>query len=254
MQAYGSAFARVYNRKWNDFSKAIAPKIEQVIAGHDAAHGMPRTLLDICCGTGRLAAHFIEQGYRVQGIDLSPYMLAHAIENNRDAVDSGRAAFIEADAASFSLAEPVSYATCLYDAMNHLPSMEAVSSCIRCAHAALAPGGLFIFDINTRQVLGRWNQVSVQEDEEFFILNRGMYEASMDRAYANITGFIREEDGRYTRFSEMAYNIVIDEDGLESALRASGFTDAYRADMADLTVPLRDPDPARRAFFICRKA
>jgi hypothetical protein len=76
----------------------------------------------------------------------------------------------------------------------------------------------------------------------------------MDRAYANITGFIREADGRYTRFSQMAYNIVIDEGALESALRAAGFTDVYRADTSDLTVPAREPDPARRAFFVCRAA
>jgi SAM-dependent methyltransferase len=254
MQAYGAEFARVYNKKWNDFSKAVAPKIERLIAAHDCAHEMPRTLLDVCCGTGRLAAHFLALGYRVQGIDLSPHMLSHAIRNNRDAVDSGRATFTEADAASFSVAEPVSYATCLYDAMNHLPAMDAISSCIRRVHESLLPKGLFVFDVNTRKSLQNWNHVSVQEDEGVFILNRGMYEESMDRAYAHITGFIRDEDGRYTRFSETAYNLVLDLDTIESAIRAAGFPDAYLAGMEDLTVPAADRSSITRAFFICRKA
>jgi SAM-dependent methyltransferase len=253
MQGYGEGFARVYNRKWNDFSRWIAPLAEQLFTAHDPAGGMPRTLLDVCCGTGRLAAHFLERGWRVRGVDLSPHMLAWAAENNRQAVSEGRASFAEADAASFTVPEPVSFATCLFDAMNHLPSLEAMASCIRRAHESLLPGGLFLFDVNTRASLLRWNQVSVQEDDEIFILNRGVFEPSMDRAYANITGFIREPDGRYARFSEVAYNTVVSIEGLRAAVAAAGFTGCHCADGASLDAPATDPESLRRAFFVCRK-
>ncbi|MGH2605416.1 MAG: class I SAM-dependent methyltransferase, partial [Anaerolineales bacterium] len=74
MQAYGTAFARVYNLRWSGFARQVAPAIESYYAA-TAGGKERRSVLDLGCGTGQLAVYFLERGYRVVGIDLSPAML-----------------------------------------------------------------------------------------------------------------------------------------------------------------------------------
>ncbi|MBE0697995.1 MAG: class I SAM-dependent methyltransferase, partial [Anaerolineaceae bacterium] len=68
MQAYGSSFARVYNLRWTAFSTQVAPRIrtyyESTPFGRENQH-----MLDLCCGTGQLALHFLDHGYQVTGLD-----------------------------------------------------------------------------------------------------------------------------------------------------------------------------------------
>ena len=255
MQAYGKLFARVYNKYWGAFSNTCAAQLLRLFSEDpgSAGSGSPRALLDICCGTGQLSHHFLEHGYTVWGIDLSPHMIEWAIANNREHVDSGAARFLVADAVSFSIPRKVSHATCLYDAVNHLASISEIGSCIQAAHDALEDGGLFVFDMNTRRSLRRWNAVSVQEDEEMFFLNKAVYEESMDRAYTQVTGFVRVEGGGYERFSETVYNLALSTSEVMDAVRRAGFTLVRCAALPDLAVPVEDPEAVQRPFFICRK-
>ena len=141
MQAYGQAFAKVYNKRWAFFSQSIAPKLEKLFAQGEAGGNSYRTLVDICCGTGQLAAYFLARDFRVWGVDLSPHMIEHSIENNKSFVESGEAAFSVADASSYSLPEKAGFATCMFDAMNHLPSNEAIGRCIQRTYDTLQSRG-----------------------------------------------------------------------------------------------------------------
>jgi SAM-dependent methyltransferase len=252
-QAYGKTFAQVYNERWTGFAAFAAPRIEALLQSGAAYGRLPKSLLDICCGTGQLAGYFLARGYTVHGIDLSPHMLAIARENNRTHVSSGAASFSVQDARDFGLPAPVSYAVCLFDSMNHLDSIESVESCCRHAHDALASGGLFVFDVNTEKGLRRWNGLSVTEDEDIFMLNRGLYEEGMARAYTRITGFLRGDDGRYERFSQTAYNTVFPVERVLAALTAAGFPDPYCAGSDDLTVPVADPESLGRVYIVSRR-
>ena len=253
MQAYGKTFAKVYNARWGAFTDALAPKIESLFAACRTELGLSRTLVDLCCGTGNLAAYLLEKGYAVQGIDLSPSMIEYAVQRNRAHVESGRASFAVGDVASTTLIRKVSYATCLYDAINHLPSTEAIDSCIRGTFASLDAKGVFLFDINTAHALRRWNNFSVQEDDDIYISTRGVFDPSMDRAYTQISGFIRIEDGQYERFSETVYNLVLSVRDLLSSVKNAGFASVHCASAEDLSVPVEDPESLRRAFFVCKK-
>ncbi len=217
------------------------------------ARRLPKTVLDICCGTGQLASHFLLKGYRVQGIDLSQYMIAIAVENNRSHVSSGKASFTIQDASQFGISTPVSYAVCLYDAMNHLVSKQAVRSCFQRVYDALSPEGLFVFDINTKRGLHRWNGLSVEEDDDVFICNCGVFADDMDRAYTNIVGFVRGEDGRYERYRETVFNVVHSVDDLLSSLKEIGFTKTYCACSDDLSSAVEDPESMKRVYFISEK-
>ena len=80
MQAYGRVFARVYNMKWGGFANRVAPLIldfyQNTTIGQEN-----KSVLDLCCGTGQLAVHFLDRGYRVTGIDSSENMLYYARES-----------------------------------------------------------------------------------------------------------------------------------------------------------------------------
>lgn len=252
MQAYGKAFARVYNARWGAFTDAVAPKIEQLFDSAQNELGLSTNLVDLCCGTGNLARYFLERGYLVRGIDLSPHMIEYAVQRNRSFVDMGKASFTIGDAASFCCTQKVSYVTCLYDALNHLASLDAIASCIRHAFDAIDRKGIFLFDINTKKSLLEWNRTTIQEDDEVYLAIKGIYEPTMDRAYTQVSGFFRNDDGNYERFSETVYNLALTVSQILSMTKEAGFQSTYCASAENLALPIADPESIKRVFFICR--
>ncbi len=217
------------------------------------ADGLSKTLLDVCCGTGQFDTLFLQNDYRVAGIDLSPEMINHAKNNNKEWVSNGYAVYSEMDAADISLTETYSCAVSLYDALNHLPTAAELQICFRGVYNCLCDGGFFIFDLNTRKGLLRWNGISVQEDDEFTIISRGVYDMPMERAFTTISGFARNEKGTYDRFSETVYNTVYDMIDVCTLLEKAGFSDIRMTDGVDFTKMLPDPEEAGRVFFVVKK-
>jgi SAM-dependent methyltransferase len=252
MQTYGRVFADVYNRRWGGFAQHVSPLIRAYCEG---LAGIPadKSLLDVCCGTGQLAAHFLEHGYRVVGLDLSPDMLGYARENNAGHGAAGRAAFVQADAADFTLGEQFALAVSTFDALNHLPGEDALAGCFRSVRAALLKGGVFIFDLNTRRGLyDHWNSLQVTDTDDITIINRGIYDGLGDRAYTRISGFVRRENGRYERFAETFTNTVFSMARVIEMLGAAGFRAAHAASSANLSQPVDDPEALPRAFLVAR--
>jgi SAM-dependent methyltransferase len=251
MQSYGRAFAFVYNTRWAGFARQAAPRLLDYYAG--TAHGRARKpVLDLCCGTGQLALAFLEAGYPVIGLDLSDAMLAHAAENAARYVASGQARFVRGDAADFRLETPVGLVISTFDALNHLPDLDALRGCFRSVMGALLPGGHFVFDLNTRLGLNRWNSITVDDGDEALIVSRGIYDGASDRAWTKISGFARLPDGRYERFDETVYNTVFAIADVLKALREAGFTSAYAARLGDLGTPVAEPEQEGRVFLVAQ--
>src|SRR6185436_19502939 len=129
-----------------------------------------------------------------------------------------------------------------YDALNHLPDAAALRGCLRSTAAALQPGGQFIFDLNTRRGLQRWNGTIVEDNEAALVITRGNYDGTGDRATLNVTGFVPVGGGAYERFDESVYNTVFDIQAVLWWAQAEGFAAAYAARMEDLTRPLAEPE------------
>lgn len=253
MQAYGAVFARVYNERWAGFVQQVAPTLHDFYVNTPLGQ-QERSLLDLCCGTGQLARYFLERGFHVTGVDLSEAMLAHARDSAAPYVENGQARFFQADAADFTLSERFGLVVSTYDALNHLPDETALRGCFRCAHAVTAPGGTFLFDLNTRAgLLERWNSISVIDTEEVMIVTRGIYDGLGERAWTKISGFARTEGGTYERFDETVYNTVFGMEAVRAMLLESGWSDAHCARLADLTRPIEEPEKERRVFFVARK-
>ena len=58
MQAYSASFARLYNLRWGGFAQRVAPIIRDLYESTPLGK-VNRSLLDLCCGTGQLAVHFL---------------------------------------------------------------------------------------------------------------------------------------------------------------------------------------------------
>lgn len=251
MQAYGPGFARIYNLRWTSFANQAAPLIHEFYATTPIGRANKR-VLDLCCGTGQLAVYFLDRGYTVVGLDLSDHMLRYAQENAYHYVESGQVRFIQGDASHFTLDERCGLVVSTFDALNHLENEEALRACFQCVYTV--NDGYFIFDLNTRAGLQRWNNIHVDESsDEAVIISRGLYDEQNERAWTRISGFVRTAGGLYQRFEETAFNTVFDLERVRNALLEIGWSHVYFARLQALAIPLPDPEQEGRVFIVACK-
>ena len=252
-QAYSAAFARAYNLRWGFFATHAAPLIQTFYETTPLGR-KNRKLLDLCCGTGVLARIFLEQGYQVVGLDLSEPMLSYARRNNQDYLLAGQVNFIHGDASSYEMTERFGLVVSTFDALNHLQDEDALKRCFECTYTVLEKGGTFIFDLNTALGLRQWNGMQVDDSSpEALIINRGFLVGENNRAWTAVTGFLKEADGRYTRFDEVAYNTLFRMARVETLLKDMPFSRFHFARLSDLNTPISDPEAERRIFILAQK-
>lgn len=252
MTEYGAGFAKVYNERWAGFARHVTPIILDFFE-RTSGGGAGKSVLDLCCGTGQFAAIALDRGYRVTGIDLSPHMLHHARANCAGHAAAGTATFVEGDVRTFTVPAPFDLAVATYDALNHLSSYDDLAAAFRAVHAAVAPGGTFIFDLNTRKRLQQWTGVMVTDTEELMMIDRGMYLSDVDQAVLRITGFIRRPDGLYERFAEVHRNTAFTLADVLRLLAEAGWAEAHCAALGDLGQPVANPEELDRAWVVARR-
>ncbi len=97
-------------------------------------------VLELGCGTGRLASLLRRQAIPYLGLDPSAEMLDRARRN------APGVPFLRADLSRFA-ARRIGAVVALYGSWQALPTREARARCLACAHASLAPDGLILLDI-----------------------------------------------------------------------------------------------------------
>lgn len=136
------AFARIHSESWGPELKQWIPDIENFLRQHLSQEIPERPqILDLCCGTGELAQGLHQKGYQVTGLDGSEEMLRYARQN------SPESEFILEDARLFKLPPTFHGAISTTYGLNHILTLEELTSVFRNVYAALVTNGVFIFDL-----------------------------------------------------------------------------------------------------------
>jgi len=236
------AFAWFFDRHWSvEVQSQILTVIERLLLPL-----VPRgaRLLDLCCGTGQMAAELSARGIEVTGLDVSAQMLCHARAH------APAASFVEADAREFELPARYDAVISTFDSLNHLLTLEDLWRVFRQVHRALAPGGWFLFDVNLEEgFLAHWRDYfSIVEDDNVCVL-QGDYDPNQKIGRYDITMF-RLHDGTWRRtdahVTEKCYSLR----EIKGALKRAGFKDISTFD-AETEMGLADH--VGRIFFLVRK-
>lgn len=185
--------------------------IEKILSANNIHE---REILDVACGTGVCLEIWHKKGYRIIGLDSAPAMLD--ICRGRfpaQALDNGGIELVVADMRDFSLPVKVPIATCLYDSLNYLLTEGDLIRCFKSVNAALADGGLFIFDMNTVHALrDEWgNQTFFRQDGKI----HSTWSNTFDQG---------------TRISSLRLTLTIQNNGQEISLREFHQERAYSLD------------------------
>ncbi len=238
------SFARVYNKHWgSNFIPLVLPILENHLLKQLPANAR---ILDLCCGTGQLARLLADRGYRITGIDGSEEMLRFAREN------APEVEFIIADARSFKLGNSYHAVISTFDSLNHILSLEELTTVFKNVYNSLREGGLFLFDLNMAAGFRKdWHdEFSIVEEDNVCIL-RSRY--NPDEKLARFMATIFYRDDGWQRSDLTLIQRCYSEEEVLSALEKAGFTgtNSYACDVLKGLIELTED--AERAFFICKK-
>jgi SAM-dependent methyltransferase len=118
------------DKPYADEARFVARFLEGVLGR------LPRTLLDLACGTGRHAVEFAAMGIEVTGVDINEDLLAHARER------AEHIEFIAQDMCELDLGDSRYEAvTCLFDSIGYPQRNERVMAALAGARRHLAHQG-----------------------------------------------------------------------------------------------------------------
>ncbi len=219
MEAY-TGFASVYdlfmdNIPYKDWCAYVIGLLKE----HGISDGL---LLDLGCGTGKLTRLLAAEGYDMIGVDLSEEMLEIALEHEME--DPKQILYLQQDMREFELYGTVRAIVSICDSMNYLEDYEDLVQVLRLANNYLDPKGIFIFDMNTvykyREQLGE-QTIAENREESSFIWENYFDEGEMVNEY-DLTLFIRDEDGRYSKYEETHYQKAFEISAVLKAVKEAG--------------------------------
>ena len=137
---YGEDLAFIHAVGFGDFARRVGRAVLRLFRAHRIRDGL---VVDLGCGNGTWARMLCDAGYAVVGVDTSRAMLRLA----RRAAPHAR--FVHGSL--FSVALPASRAvTALGECVSYVdarPRSPGLAGLFHRVHAALEPGGLFVFDV-----------------------------------------------------------------------------------------------------------
>lgn len=245
-------FAAHYDRLMDDVDYAAWAEYVIDLLAQTLGAG-PKRVLDAACGTGNLTLPLANAGHLVTGADASEDMLRVAADKARAA---GRSIpFVRQPLQRLSMHRPVDAIVCACDGVNYLIEDADCAAFFASAYAALAPGGVLLFDISSRhkietQLAGRCYG---EDRDDLAYLWQNHFDPATRILDMELTFFVAmaSEPECYRRFAEIHRQKAHDEADLRSALAAAGFTGIQTFDFGSTDAPRFD---SKRIQFIARKA
>ncbi len=205
----------------------------------------PKLILDLGCGTGNITLPMAERGYEMIGLDASEEMLQKASEKAEREI-----LFLHQDMTEFELYGTVDAMVCALDGVNYLTGDQDFKKMLSLLHYYLNPGGILIFDINSpykfKEILD--GNTFVYEEEDAYCIWENELEDGI--CYFDLTFFLKNADGSYTKQQEFHEERVYTEEEIRDTVRACGLHCLGVYD--GLTFDTPKPD-SERIFFVIQR-
>lgn len=205
------------------------------------------TVLDLACGTGTMTCLLAEAGYEMIGVDLSEDMLAEAAGKQ---VSEGKILpiYLCQSMDRLDLYGTVEAAVCCLDSLNYLTDVRTLRRTLQRLHLFVAPGGVFIFDINTpRKLRSLDGQIFLDEREDVYCVWRTEFEKRSRICTFGMDIFQREGDG-WQRYAEEHREKAWEVEELTALLEEAGFGHIRTWGDCRLRAPGEEEE---RIYFTC---
>ena len=235
--SYDSLTADVEYRKRAEFLQKLLGKSRIPV----------HTILDLACGTGTMTCLLAEAGYEMIGVDRSEDMLAEAAGKQ---ISEGKISpiYLQQSMEELDLYGTVEAAVCCLDSLNYLTDARALRRTLQRPHLFVAPGGVFLFDINSPcKLRGLDGQVFLDEGEDVYCVWRTEFDKRSRICIYGMDIFQREGD-LWRRSQEEHYEKAWEVEELKGFLQEAGFGQIRTYGDCVLRAPKENE---QRIYFTC---
>lgn len=220
-------------------------------------------VLELACGTGRVALALAKAGYAVTGLDLSRPMLAIFSRKLAEQPAEVRAlvTVVQGDMARFALGRRFPQIIAPFRAFQALTAEEDIEGCLRCVHQHLTPGGLFI--VNTFRPYKKldeswrypytvqWTREDGPDGAQVIKKHRGRHiDPEKQIIYPEFLYEVRRRDGVVEEYAEQLSLKYYYAEQLRALLETHGFRIQSGFGWYDKS-PIED---GRELIFVCERA
>ncbi len=197
-------FARVYDTFMDDVPyDEWSEYVQLLLMESGVKEGL---LLELGCGTGSMTRRLSQKGYDMIGLDISGEMLDIAYD--KEIEGENEILYLHQDMRAFELYGTVKGIVSICDSLNYVLENEEVLEVFRLVNNYLDPGGVFIFDLNTKykyeSILGE--QVIAENRENCSFIWENYYDEEERINEYDLTLFVKESDSEmYQKYSETHY-------------------------------------------------
>lgn len=242
MESYKD-FARVYDEfmdqtPYDEWLKNILNVFEQYKIKENAQ------VVDLGCGTGKMARRLKKAGYHVTAVDNSMDMLEVAASEEDDGI-----LYVLQDMVSLELPDKIDAVVSICDCMNYILEKEDLKEAFTRVKRFLKEEGVFMFDMNShykyREILA-CNTFAEDREDASFIWDNFYDESDRINEY-QLSLFIQNEHGTYNKYEELHLQKAYDEAEIKELLYEAGFTSVTVCD-ADTMEEVKED--TQRLYFI----
>lgn len=178
-------------------------------------------VLDLGCGTGKMARKLAREGYQVTAVDNSMDMLEIAASEEDDHI-----LYVLQDMVSLELPQQVDAAVSICDCMNYILEEEDLKEAFRRVREFLKEDGVFVFDMNShykyKEILAG-NTFAEDREDASFIWDNFYDEEERINEY-QLSLFIQNEQGTYNKYEELHLQKAYEQEEVVSFLYEAGFS------------------------------